>query len=197
MIADMIVLPLAKWENDWAVHGTSGPEQPPGIILHATLPGKKPSDACQRANRAAMPPLDDYLAAHHDAFERDLFELLRIESISAKSEHRADVARAAQWVADQFGQLGLTVELAQTAGNPIVYAESPAVPGAPTVLVYGHYDVQPVEPLAEWLSPPFEPTRPRRQCLRPRGDRRQGADADARQKCRGLAARASAGCRCN
>ena len=105
-----------------------------------------------------MPPLDEYLAANHDALERDLFELLRIESISAKSEHRADVGRAAQWIADQFRQMGLTVELAQTAGHPIVYAESPAVPGAPTVLVYGHYDVQPVEPLAEWLSPPFEPT---------------------------------------
>ncbi|HEX4145732.1 MAG TPA: dipeptidase [Pirellulales bacterium] len=106
-----------------------------------------------------MTPLDAYLAAHHDDFERDLFELLRIESVSAKSEHRADVGRAAQWVADRLGQLGLSVKLEKTAGHPIVYAESPPVPGAPTVLVYGHYDVQPVEPLAEWLSPPFEPTK--------------------------------------
>ena len=65
-----------------------------------------------------MPPLDEYLAAHHDAFERDLFELLRIESISAKSDHRADIGRAAQWVADHLQELGLAVELVETAGQP-------------------------------------------------------------------------------
>ena len=66
--------------------------------------------------------------------------------------------RAADWVAGQFRALGLKTELVETAGHPIVYAESPAVPGAPTVLVYGHYDVQPPDPLDEWISPPFEPT---------------------------------------
>ncbi|HTU25828.1 MAG TPA: dipeptidase [Pirellulales bacterium] len=105
-----------------------------------------------------MPTLDEYLATHRDAFQRDLFELLGIASVSAKSEHRADVARAAQWVADHLAALGLKAERIETAGHPIVYAESPPVPGAPVVLVYGHYDVQPVEPLAEWISPPFEPT---------------------------------------
>jgi acetylornithine deacetylase/succinyl-diaminopimelate desuccinylase-like protein len=105
-----------------------------------------------------MSSLDEYLAAHADDFQRDLFELLRIESISAKSEHKADVGRAAQWLVDHFGKLGLKVERIETPGNPVVYAESPAVPGAPTVLVYGHYDVQPVEPLNLWTTPPFEPT---------------------------------------
>ena len=74
------------------------------------------------------------------------------------SRHRADVRRAAEWVAEQFRGMSLTTELVETAGNPIVYAESPPVPGAPTVLVYGHYDVQPPDPLGEWISPPFEPT---------------------------------------
>jgi succinyl-diaminopimelate desuccinylase len=99
-----------------------------------------------------------YIAEHRPRFEQDLFELLRIPSVSAASAHRPDIRRAAEWVADQFRRLKLKVELVETAGNPIVYAESPPVPGAPTVLVYGHYDVQPADPLAEWISPPFEPT---------------------------------------
>ena len=105
-----------------------------------------------------MPDLDQFLADNRDKFERDLCDLLRIESVSADSSRRGEVRRAAQWVADQFRGLGLPVELVETAGHPIVYAETPAVAGAPTVLVYGHYDVQPPDPLSEWRSPPFEPT---------------------------------------
>ncbi len=105
-----------------------------------------------------MSVLDDYLATERQEFEHKLFELLRIPSVSADSSRRPDVARAADWVAGQFRSLGLQTELVATAGHPIVFAESPAVPGAPTVLVYGHYDVQPPDPLAEWISPPFEPT---------------------------------------
>ena len=85
-------------------------------------------------------------------------ELLRIPSISADSAHKADVARAADWMADRFRAMGLATEKIETPGNPIVYAESPPVAGAPVALVYGHYDVQPPDPLEEWLSPPFEPT---------------------------------------
>ncbi len=105
-----------------------------------------------------MSGLDDYLEQHRERFQRELCDLLRIPSISASSANRDDVRRAAQWVADQFRPLNLKVELVETAGHPIVYAESPAVLGAPTVLVYGHYDVQPPDPLKEWISPPFEPT---------------------------------------
>jgi succinyl-diaminopimelate desuccinylase len=105
-----------------------------------------------------MPDLDQFLADNRDKFERDLCDLLRIESVSADSSRRGEVRRAAQWVADQFRGLGFPVELVETAGHPIVYAETPAVAGAPTVLVYGHYDVQPPDPLSEWHSPPFEPT---------------------------------------
>ena len=105
-----------------------------------------------------MAGLDEYLEQNRTGFERDLCDLLRIPSISADSAHRGDVRRAAEWVANQFRGLKLAVDLVETAGNPIVYAESPAVAGAPTILVYGHYDVQPPDPLGEWISPPFDPT---------------------------------------
>jgi succinyl-diaminopimelate desuccinylase len=102
--------------------------------------------------------LDTYLSENATQFEADLCELLRIPSVSADSRHQADVQRAAQWVAAQFQNLGLATEIVKTAGHPLVYAESAAIPGAPVALVYGHYDVQPPDPLAEWISPPFEPT---------------------------------------
>lgn len=101
---------------------------------------------------------ENYIVEQSDKFENDLFELLRIPSISADPQHRPDVRRAATWVADQFNRIQLKAELLETAGNPIVYAETAAVPGAPIVLVYGHYDVQPPDPLDLWISPPFEPT---------------------------------------
>ncbi len=106
-----------------------------------------------------MPAIDDYLTGNSQRFEDELCDLLRIPSVSADSKHKADVRRAGGWVLKQFESLGLKAELIETAGHPLVYAESPAVAGAPTVLVYGHYDVQPPDPLGEWKSPPFEPTR--------------------------------------
>ncbi|HEY2840777.1 MAG TPA: dipeptidase [Pirellulales bacterium] len=105
-----------------------------------------------------MPALDDYLSEHAKDFESQLFELLRIPSVSAISEHKQDIRAAAQWVLKQFQSLGFQSEIVETAGHPIVYAQSAPVAGAPTVLVYGHYDVQPPDPLHEWISPPFEPT---------------------------------------
>ena len=85
-------------------------------------------------------------------------ELLRIPSVSTLPEHREAVRRAAEWLADKLRGLGMaTVEIISTAGHPVVYAESEMESGRPTVLVYGHYDVQPVDPLDEWVSPPFEP----------------------------------------
>jgi succinyl-diaminopimelate desuccinylase len=105
-----------------------------------------------------MPTLDQYLDQHGPRFEQELFELLRIPSVSAMSAHKGDIRTAANWVLRKFQSLGFQSELIETAGHPIVYAQSPAMPGAPTVLVYGHYDVQPPDPLNEWISPPFEPT---------------------------------------
>src|SRR4051794_225638 len=106
-----------------------------------------------------MPSIDEYLAANSGRFEEELCELLRIPSVSADNKYKPDVRNAGNWVLRQFENLGLKSELIETAGHPLVFAESPAVAGAPTVMVYGHYDVQPPDPLGEWISPPFEPTR--------------------------------------
>ena len=105
-----------------------------------------------------MQAVSDYIQNHRQAFADDLAELLRIPSVSADSRQNAETRRAADWVAAQFQQLGLTSETIPTGGHALVYAETPPVPGKPVVLVYGHYDVQPPEPLDEWITPPFEPT---------------------------------------
>jgi succinyl-diaminopimelate desuccinylase len=96
--------------------------------------------------------------ATRDQHERKLFELLRIPSVSAQPARKPDVARAADWVLAELQSYGLRAQRYETPGHPIVYAESAPVPGAPVALVYGHYDVQPPEPLDEWVTPPFEPT---------------------------------------
>ncbi len=82
---------------------------------------------------------------------------LRIPSISALSEHKPDIRRAADFVREELQSAGLSAELVEGSGNPLVYAEWLGAPGKPTILFYGHYDVQPPDPLDEWKSPPFEP----------------------------------------
>jgi acetylornithine deacetylase/succinyl-diaminopimelate desuccinylase-like protein len=100
----------------------------------------------------------DFLEAHRDQHLEELKEFLRIPSISTTSQHKPDVDRAARWVADRLRAGGMQdVEIIPTPLHPLVYAESPRLPGKPTVLVYGHYDVQPAEPLELWTSPAFEP----------------------------------------
>ena len=89
----------------------------------------------------------------------ELTELLKIASISALSDHKGDVQKAAEWIAGSLRQAGMeNVEVNPTAGHPIVTGEYLHAPGKPTVLVYGHYDVQPVDPLNLWDTPPFEPS---------------------------------------
>ncbi len=88
----------------------------------------------------------------------ELVEWLRIPSVSSDPRHIADVQEAADWVTRKFQSAGLETEQIATDGNPLVLAQTPPVPGAPVVLVYGHYDVQPAEPLEKWTSGPFEPT---------------------------------------
>jgi len=103
-------------------------------------------------------PLLDYLAAHEQRFRDELFEFLRIPSVSARSEHAADVARTAEWLRDRMAAIGLTSSIHPTDGHPVVLGEWRQAPaGARTILIYGHYDVQPAEPLELWTSPPFEP----------------------------------------
>jgi acetylornithine deacetylase/succinyl-diaminopimelate desuccinylase-like protein len=105
-----------------------------------------------------MDRVDAYLDSHHNDFEEQLKALIRIPSISAQPDHDADTRRAAAFIRDDLAAMGLETELIETAKHPLVYAEWLGAPGKPTILIYGHYDVQPPEPLEPWLSPPFEPT---------------------------------------
>ena len=107
---------------------------------------------------AAVNQVLDYVDKQSQQHEADLAELLRIPSVSADSKFAPDVRRAAEWLVEHLAGVGLKPELIDTPGHPIVYAETPAVPGAPVALVYGHYDVQPPDPLDKWITPPFEPT---------------------------------------
>ena len=129
-----------------------------------------------------------YLPLPADSLLADLTAFLRIPSVSTLAEHKTDVLRAAHFVLDNFSRQGCTTaRLIEGEGNPLVYGDWLEAPGKPTLLLYGHYDVQPPDPLEEWKSPPFEPTI--------RGDRllcawsggRQRTDPDPDQSRRGLA----------
>jgi acetylornithine deacetylase/succinyl-diaminopimelate desuccinylase-like protein len=101
---------------------------------------------------------NDYIRSNSERFLEELKDFLRIPSISTDPERAGDVARAAQWVADKLRAAGLeNIEIIPTSRHPLVYADWLHAPGKPTVLCYGHYDVQPPDPLEEWVSPPFEP----------------------------------------
>lgn len=102
--------------------------------------------------------ITEYLEENRERFEQSLFELLEIPSISAQSEHDADCQRAGQWLVNYFQKIGFQAELLPTDAHPVVFASSPKVEGTPTVLVYGHYDVQPTDPLDEWQTAPFVPS---------------------------------------
>jgi acetylornithine deacetylase/succinyl-diaminopimelate desuccinylase-like protein len=105
-----------------------------------------------------MKELKPYLQSNKQRFLDELLELLRIPSVSADPKYKADVRRMAEATADHLRRAGADlVEIHETAGHPIVYGEKMINPKAPTVLVYGHYDVQPADPLDLWHSPPFEP----------------------------------------
>jgi len=101
----------------------------------------------------------DFIHANQDRFLGELKNFLAIPSISALPAHEPDVRRCAEWTADEMRRIGLqNVSLKETPGHPIVYGDWLGAPGAPTVLFYGHYDVQPVDPVELWESPPFEAT---------------------------------------
>jgi acetylornithine deacetylase/succinyl-diaminopimelate desuccinylase-like protein len=103
--------------------------------------------------------LIEYIESKQDDNLNELKQFLRIPSVSAKSEHKADIENAARWVAEKLRGAGLeNIQITPTKLHPLVYGESLHAPGKPTVLFYGHYDVQPAEPLDLWTSPAFEPT---------------------------------------
>ncbi len=102
--------------------------------------------------------LDSYMQEHRERFLAELFDFLRIPSVSTDPMMANQVKRCATWLRDHLVQIGFTTATVhETAGHPIVYAERCDRPGAPTLLLYGHYDVQPPDPLSLWKTPPFEP----------------------------------------
>lgn len=106
-----------------------------------------------------MMSYESYFQKHREQHLNELKQLLTIPSISALSEHKPDIAKAADWISSSLSSAGLeNVEIIPTKGHPIIYADHLHAPGKPTVLVYGHYDVQPVDPLHLWETPPFEPS---------------------------------------
>jgi acetylornithine deacetylase/succinyl-diaminopimelate desuccinylase-like protein len=106
-----------------------------------------------------MSSVASHVSSHQDQYLDQLKELLSIPSVSTDPDRVGDVRRAAQWVEGRLKAVGCTkVKLHDTGGHPIVYGEWLGAPGKPTVLVYGHYDVQPVDPVELWNTPPFTPT---------------------------------------
>jgi acetylornithine deacetylase/succinyl-diaminopimelate desuccinylase-like protein len=106
-----------------------------------------------------MDKVIDFINVNRDRYLDELKQLLAIPSISALPEHAADVKRCATWCAEEMGRIGLqNAKLIDTPGNPVVYGDWLGAPGTPTILFYGHYDVQPVDPVELWESPPFEAT---------------------------------------
>ena len=105
-----------------------------------------------------MNSIKTYIETNKDRFLDELFGLIRIPSISSESEHKDDMVKTAQYIVDQLLKSGADkAEIMPTTGHPVVYAEKIIDPAKPTILVYGHYDVMPVDPLNLWDSPPFEP----------------------------------------
>ncbi len=106
-----------------------------------------------------MASYQSYLEIHQDRFLAELFEFLRIPSISALPERAEDVARAGEWVAQRLTAAGVeNVAVLPTDGHPVVYGDWLHAPDRPTIMIYGHFDVQPVDPVELWTNPPFEPT---------------------------------------
>jgi acetylornithine deacetylase/succinyl-diaminopimelate desuccinylase-like protein len=100
----------------------------------------------------------NYLAANRDRYLKELLEFLSIPSISSLKAHKADVAKAGEWVAARLQAAGIeNVQVLPTGGHPVVYGDWMHAPDKPTVLIYGHFDTQPVDPLELWTQPPFEP----------------------------------------
>jgi acetylornithine deacetylase/succinyl-diaminopimelate desuccinylase-like protein len=101
----------------------------------------------------------DFIHSNRDRYVSELKQYLAIPSVSALPQHAADTKRCAEWTADEMRRIGLeNVRLVETPGYPVVYGDWLHAPGAPTILFYGHYDVQPVDPVELWESPPFEGT---------------------------------------
>ena len=101
---------------------------------------------------------ENYLENNKSRFLDEMLDFIRIPSISALSEHAGDIQRAAEWVADRMNAADIEeVRILPTSGPPVVYGEWLHAPDKPTILIYGHFDTQPVDPVDLWSNPPFEP----------------------------------------
>ncbi|HEX9051289.1 MAG TPA: dipeptidase [Anaeromyxobacter sp.] len=137
---------------------TPGDARRLGLVAGAEAPAPAPGYAAPHQREDTAMDLAGWLKDNDARFVSELVEFLRIPSISSSSEHAPEVARAAAFLRDELQRLGIEARIFPTAGHPVVYGEwMGAGAGAPTILVYGHYDVQPVDPLEHWTSPPFEP----------------------------------------
>jgi len=105
-----------------------------------------------------MPSVADFINQNRQRYVDELFDLLRMPTVSADSTKKQELVKCAEWLVAHLKQIGLNASVEKTPGHPIVYAEWLGRPGKPTVLYYGHYDVQPADPLDLWKTPPFEPT---------------------------------------
>ena len=106
-----------------------------------------------------MQPILDYVEHNHERYLTELKELLAIPSVSSQTKRKADILRAAEWLSHHLTKIGLQhVQILETGGHPAVYADWLNAPGTPTLLIYGHYDVQPEDPVNEWNTSPFEAT---------------------------------------
>ena len=100
-----------------------------------------------------------YIESHHDRYLKEVADFIRIPSVSSQTARKDNVLRCAQWVAEHLQSIGMqNIQTFPTAGHPVVYADWLHAPGKPTILLYGHYDVQPEDPVDLWHSPPFEAT---------------------------------------
>ena len=127
--------------------------------LMPAAPLEKTQTRTTRGSHRVMNKVIDFIQVNRDRYLEELKALLAIPSISALPEHSGDVRRCAEWCGDEMRRVGLeNVRLVETPGHPVVYGDWLGAPGAPTILFYGHYDVQPVDPLNLWESPPFEAT---------------------------------------
>jgi acetylornithine deacetylase/succinyl-diaminopimelate desuccinylase-like protein len=101
--------------------------------------------------------ISSFIDSHRDRFVQELAEFLSIPSVSTLSEHENDIFEAAQWVLNQLKKFGFSARIYPTERHPVILGRSPEIPGAPVLLIYGHYDVQPPDPLDEWQTPAFSP----------------------------------------
>ena len=106
-----------------------------------------------------MKTILSFMESNRDRYLQELKELLAIPSVSSQSDRKPEMRRAAGWLHNHMTRIGLrNVQILETEGHPVVYADWLSAPGKPTILLYGHYDVQPEDPIDKWESPPFEAT---------------------------------------